>query len=114
LAALDGAVAESEPMLVPVKQGTPAAPPDGIAQVVANRRRHRTHYDDPAQGKLVLGIGQEAGEEQNGLARDRNPGVLQQQSHGYSPVAVLIEEPAQQLEERISHAVSPENLSRRG
>ena len=71
--------ANGEDMPVTFDQRTPTVTAQSKTQLSAQRRGHGADHNDPGKRQFAFGIGQKAGQQQNGLTRQRQASIFQQQ-----------------------------------
>ena len=74
---------------VAIEQRTPAAITDREAEIISERRGAHAYEDDVSELELVPRKSEEAGKQEDGFARDRDAGILEQQRNCDRPVAIV-------------------------
>jgi hypothetical protein len=78
LAARNGGRIDAKDVPVAIEKRAAAAVADEETEIVAESSGTYSYEDDVRDLELVLGVGEKAGQQQDGFARYGDPGVLQQ------------------------------------
>ncbi len=103
-AALDRGGTNAKDVTIAIKQRAAAAISEGKSQIVTQGGGANSHQDDVGELQFVLRIGQEAGQEENRLARQGNPRILEQKRNAYRPIAIVSDVTAKGIENWLPHA----------
>src|SRR5262249_6819649 len=92
-----------EEIAITFEQRTPAVMPQGVADIVPDRRRAGANQNDPSQIELPLRKREKTGEKKRGLSRHRDARVLTEQRECDRPVAVVGDERSQEIKNAMAH-----------